>query len=71
MDAATMKEVWESSVSGSSRVARNYIPQSVGIEAVAYCEKMVAQLDLEDIEQAHDLAIQATRIKFAKYFLIA
>lgn len=66
MDAATMKEAWESPVSGSSRVARNYIPQAVGLEAVAYCEKMVAQLDLDDIEQAHDLAIQATRIKFAK-----
>ncbi|MEM9008751.1 MAG: hypothetical protein AAGE59_35225, partial [Cyanobacteria bacterium P01_F01_bin.86] len=53
MDAATMKEVWENPVSGSSRIARNYIPQAVGLEAVAYCEKMVAQLDLEDIEQAH------------------
>lgn len=69
MDAATMKEVWESPVRGSSRIARNYIPQAVGLEAVAYCEKMVAQLDLDDIEQAHDLAIQATRIKFAKYLL--
>ncbi|MEM9485008.1 MAG: hypothetical protein AAGA83_15120 [Cyanobacteria bacterium P01_F01_bin.116] len=69
MDAATMKEVWENPVSGSSRIARNYIPQAVGLEAVAYCEKMVAQLDLEDIEQAHDLAIQATQIKFARYFL--
>jgi hypothetical protein len=29
---------------------------------------MVAHLDLNDIEQAHDLAIQATRIKFAKDF---
>jgi len=70
MDAATMKEVWETPVSGSSRIARNYIPQTVGLEAVAYCEKMVAQLDLDDIEQAHDLAIQATRIKFSKYFLL-
>jgi len=71
MDATAMKEEWESPVSGSSRIARNYIPQSVGIEAVAYCEKMVAQLDLDDIEQAHDLAIQATRIKFSKYFLLS
>ena len=69
MDAATMKEVWENPVSGSGRIARNYIPQAVGLEAVAYCEKMVAQLDLDDIEQAHDLAIQATQIKFAKHFL--
>ena len=69
MDAKTMKETWEDPVHGSSRIARNYIPQAVGLEAVAYCEKMVAQLDLDDIEQSHDLAIQATRIKFAKYFL--
>jgi len=68
MDAATMKEVWENPVHGSGRIARNYIPESVGLEAVAYCEKMVALLDLDDIQQAHDLAIQATRIKFARYF---
>jgi hypothetical protein len=68
MDAAQMKEVWENPVHGSSRIARNYIPESVGLEAVAYCEKTVAQLDLDDIEQAHNLAIQATRLKFAKYF---
>lgn len=68
MDAAEMKEVWENPVRGSSRVARNYIPEAVGLDAVAYCEKMVAQLDLDNMEQAHDLAIQATRIKFAKYF---
>lgn len=68
MDAATMKQTWETPVSGSSRVARNYIPEAVGLEAVAYCEKMVALLDLDDIEQAHDEAIRLTRIKYAKYF---
>lgn len=61
MDAATMKAVWENPVSGSNRIARNYIPQAVGLGAMAYCEKMVAQLDLDDIEQAHDLAIQALK----------
>jgi hypothetical protein len=35
-------------------------------EAIAYCEKMV--LDLNDIEQAHDEAIQATQAKFANTF---
>lgn len=55
-------------MSGSGRIARNYIPQAVGLEAVSYCEKMVAQLDLDDMEQAHDLAIQATRLKYAEYF---
>jgi hypothetical protein len=38
----------------------------VGLAAIAYCEKMVAQLDLDDIEQAHDEAIRLTQIKFAK-----
>ena len=69
MDASQMKAVWENPIHGSSRIARNYIPQAVGLEAVAYCEKMVAQLDLDDIEQSHDEAIRLTRIKFAKYFL--
>jgi hypothetical protein len=66
MNATQMKEVWENPVHGDARIARNYVPESVGLEAIAYCEKMVAHLDLNDIEQAHDLAIQATRIKFAK-----
>ncbi|MBD2429454.1 hypothetical protein [Phormidium sp. FACHB-1136] len=65
-DRVTFDEVWENPVSGSSRIARHYIPAAVSLEAVAYCEKMVAQLDLNDLQQAHDLAIQATRIKFAK-----
>lgn len=68
MDAAEMKETWEAPVHGSRHIARNYIPQAVGLEAVAYCEKMVTQLDLDDIELAHDEAIRITRIKFAKYF---
>lgn len=50
------------------QIARNYIPEAVGLEAVAYCEKMVAQLDLDDIQMAHDEAIRLTRMKFAKYF---
>jgi hypothetical protein len=66
MNAATMKETWANPVHGDARIARNYVPESVGLEAIAYCEKMVGLLDLDDIEQAHDLAIQATRIKFAR-----
>lgn len=67
MDAAEMKATWEAPVHGSGRIARNYIPQAVGLEAVAYCEKIVAQLDLDDIELAHDEAIRLARIKYAKY----
>ncbi|MFE4108445.1 hypothetical protein [Almyronema epifaneia] len=35
----------------SDRIARNYILQTVRLEAVAYCEEMVAQLDLDEKEQ--------------------
>ena len=68
MNATQMKEVWENPVHGDARIARNYVPESVGLEAIAYCEKMVAHLDLNDIEQAHDEAIRLTQIKFAKHF---
>lgn len=68
MDAAEMKEAWQSPVHGSSRIARNYIPESIGLEAVAYCEKMVALLDFDDMQEAHDEAIRLTKIKFKDTF---
>ena len=71
MNATQMKEVWENPVHGDARIARNYVPESVGLEAIAYCEKMVGLLDLDDIEQAHDEAIRLTQIKFAKHFPMA
>ncbi len=68
MDATEMKNEWEKPVSGSARIARNYIPQAIGLDAVAYCEKMVSQLDLDDLYQAHDEAIRLAKRKYAKYF---
>ena len=68
MNAAEMKEFWEAPVKGSSRIARNYIPESEGLEAVAYCEKMVALFDLDDVQEAHDEAIRLTKIKFKYLF---
>ena len=67
MDATEMKQVWESPVSGSAKVARNYIPESVGLEAVAYCEKLVAALDMASIHEAHDEAIRLTKAKYRRY----
>lgn len=64
MDAAEMKRLWEQPVSGSKAVARNYIPESVGLEMVAYCEKLVSVFDLDDLERTHDEAIRMTQIKF-------
>lgn len=66
MDAAEMKRLWEQPVSGSKAIARNYIPESVGLEMVAYCEKLVSVLELDDLERAHDEAIRLTQIKFRK-----
>ena len=68
MEAAEMKQAWEHPVSGSAKIARNYIPQAVGLDAVAYCEKMISQLDLDDLYEAHDEAIRLTKRKFARYF---
>lgn len=64
MDAAEIKKIWEAPISGSRHVARNYIPETVGLEMVEYCEKLVAVLGLDDIERAHDEAIRLTQIKF-------
>lgn len=64
MDAAEMKQAWQAPMSGSRHVARNYIPESVGLEMVRFCEKMVAVMELEDLERAHDEAIRLTQIKF-------
>lgn len=64
MDAAEMKKMWEAPVSGSRHIARNYIPEKVGVEMVEYCEKLVAAFELEDLEEAHDVAIRMTQKKF-------
>ncbi len=64
MDAAAIKKIWEAPISGSRHIARNYIPESVGLEMVEYCEKLVAVFDLDDLEKAHDEAIRMTQMKF-------
>ena len=68
MDAGEMRREWEKPVSGSAKIARNYIPQAIGLEAVGYCEKLVSQLDMDDLYDAHDEAIRLTRFKYRKYF---
>jgi hypothetical protein len=57
MNAATMKQTWANPVHGDSPIARNYVPKTVGLEAIAYYgEEMVG------------LVIPATPAKFAKHF---
>ena len=63
MRAKQMKEVWEL-VEGDSSIARNYVPEAKGLQAVRYCEDMVVRLFVDDLEESHDDAINHTRRKF-------
>ena len=63
MRASQMREVWEL-VDGNDLIARNYIPEARGLEAVRYCEDMVVRLFVDDLEEAHNDAINHTRKKF-------
>ena len=64
MKAEEMKAYWQAPVRGSGKIARNYIPEALGLEAVKYCEKMVAALDFDDIDEAHEVAVALTRRKY-------
>ena len=66
MVASQMIIIWEAPVSGSNHIARNYIPESIGLEMVRYCEKMVSVMEFDDLETAHDEAIRLTQMKFRK-----
>jgi hypothetical protein len=63
MPAKEMKEVWEL-MDGNSKVARNYIPKAEGLDAVRYCEDMVVRMHIDDLEEAHESAVNLTRRKF-------
>lgn len=61
--ASDMKDEWEV-IEGSTKIARNYIPEAIGLEAVAYCEKMVPELFVDSLKQAHTDAISYSKRKF-------
>ena len=63
LTASQMKQVW-SLIDGSPEIARNYIPEDRGLEAVRHCEDMAVRLFVDDLEEAHDQAINLTRRKF-------
>jgi hypothetical protein len=46
MTAAQMKETWEEPIAGSRRIARNYIPQAIGLEAGAVAASVQQPLSL-------------------------
>lgn len=47
-----------SSVSGSKHIAKNYILESVGVDMIAYCEKLIHVLEFDDFERGHNGAIR-------------
>jgi hypothetical protein len=63
MPAKEMKEVWEL-MEGNSKIARNYIPEAEGLDAVRYCEDMVVRVFVDNLKEAHDLAISLTTRKY-------
>ncbi len=63
MKAKQMKGVWDL-IEGDPTIARNYVPEAQGLQAVRYCEDMVVRLFVDDLEEAHDDAINYTRRKF-------
>ena len=63
MKKSDMVEQWDV-VEGSKRIGRNHIPEVEGLEAVAYCERMVLELFHNDLEQAHKDAISFAKKKF-------
>jgi len=67
MPAKEMKETWEL-MEGSKTVARNYVPKAEGLDAVRYCEDMVVRMFIDDLEEAHDSAINLAKRKFALNF---
>ncbi len=63
VNAAKMKQIWATQA-GSPKIARNHIPQAIGIQAIAYCERLVVMLSLDDLREAHAEAIRLTIKKF-------
>lgn len=63
MPAREMKEEWDL-MDGSARIARNYIPKAEGLDAVRYCEDMVVRVFVDDLAEAHEIAVNLTKRKY-------
>ncbi len=63
LKADAMKQKWEL-MRGDAKIARNYISEEKGLEAVKFCEDMVTRLYTDDMDYAHETAIQLTVIKY-------
>ncbi|MDF0555052.1 hypothetical protein [Kamptonema sp. UHCC 0994] len=63
LNAAQMKQLWATQA-GNPKIARNHIAEASGIQAIAYCERLVVMLDLDDPQEGHVEAIRLTIRKF-------
>lgn len=63
VNAAKITQMWANQA-GDPKIARNHIPEAVGLQAVAYCERLVVMLNLDNIRENHTEAIRLTRKKF-------
>ena len=61
--AREIKSFWKL-VEGDKNIGRNYIPEILGLKAIAYCEHLVTQLYIDNLQQAHDDAISFTCRKY-------
>jgi hypothetical protein len=61
--AVEMKQKWLL-MAGDPKIARNYISEEQGVEAVKYCEDMVVRMYIDSLEEAHREAISLTVRKF-------
>lgn len=67
MSAKEMKEQWEL-MDGNARIARNYIPEAEGLDAVRFCEDMVVRIFVDDLEEAHEEAVRLTKRKYLREY---
>jgi hypothetical protein len=63
MPAKEMKEEWDL-MDGRREIARNYIPKAEGLDAVRFCEDMVARIFVDDLKEAHETAVNLTKRKY-------
>jgi hypothetical protein len=63
LEAADMKQRWLL-MAGDPKIARNYISEAEGIEAIKFCEDMVVRMYIDNLDEAHLDAIRLTVRKF-------
>ncbi|NEO57309.1 MAG: hypothetical protein F6K54_32100 [Okeania sp. SIO3B5] len=61
--ASEMRLEWET-IDGTPTIARNHIPEALGLEAVGFVERMTTELYTGNLSEAHDISINAAKRKY-------